>query len=169
MGNPCRNVEISKIQKRFWTKRKRVSYKLLDIITEKLRSDDTLSKRTPLSPENVRKLLEICLKTANFKFRDVFYELMEGVATGSPASSPVANLFMEHLEQGALDTTSVKPKIWKQFVDDTFAIIKKSQHDVLLQHLNGQNEKSSSLRKRKKTSVFHSWTRYLVATVAPYS
>ena len=45
------------------------------------------------------------------------------------------------------NTTSVKPKIWKPFVDNIFAIIKKSHHDVLLQHLNEKIEFTSEQEK----------------------
>ena len=113
----------------------------LDIIAARLSIDDQLSNQTPLSPENMRTLLSICLKTTNFKFRNAFYELMDGVrvAMGSPASSPVANLFVEHLEKRALETAPCKPKIWKRFVDDIFAIIRKQNHDEFLAHLNNQH------------------------------
>ena len=41
----------------------------------------------------------------------------------------------------------MKPKIWKPFVDNIFAIIKKSHHDVLLQHLNEKIEFTSEEEK----------------------
>ena len=110
----------------------------LDIITHKLSHDNRLKDQTSLSPQDIRQLLNVCLKTTNFKFRDSFYQLTDGVAMGSPASSHVANLFMEHLEEQAIHTAPSKPKIWKRFVDDIFAIVKR-HHKELLAHLNSQH------------------------------
>ena len=44
----------------------------LDIITHKLSQDNRLKDQTPLSPQDIRQLLNVCLKTTNFKFRDSF-------------------------------------------------------------------------------------------------
>ena len=42
-----------------------------------------------------------------FSFQDQFYEQVEGVALGSPASPIVANLYMKYLEQKALSNASI--------------------------------------------------------------
>ena len=55
---------------------------------------------------------------------------------GSPVSAVVANLYMEHFERIALDTAMVKPRIWKQYVDDTLCIVRKGEVEKLLDHLN---------------------------------
>ena len=47
----------------------------------------------------------------------------------------VANLCMEVIEEQAIHNAVLLPKVWKRFVDDSFAIIKKSAvlsfHDTL--------------------------------------
>ena len=54
---------------------------------------------------------------------------------GSPVSPVVANLCMEEIEESAINSSSVPPKIWKRYVDDNFCIIKKDNvpafHDTL--------------------------------------
>lgn len=47
---------------------------------------------------------------------------------GSSISPVVGNIFMEHFEVVTLETYHLKPKFWKQFVDDTFAI---QSHNLL--------------------------------------
>ncbi|KFD62316.1 hypothetical protein M514_08664 [Trichuris suis] len=53
--------------------------------------------------------------------------------------SPVlAELFMEHLEETAFEGTDNPwaPRLFKRYVDDIFAIVKKGQEEALLEHLN---------------------------------
>ena len=63
------------------------------------------------------------------------------VAMGSPVASVVANIFMEDLEERALRSAgSVKPRLWKRYVDDVFAISKKLHTKSLLAHVNSIDE-----------------------------
>ena len=59
---------------------------------------------------------------------------------GSPLSPVVANLFMEDFESRALAFAPLKPKVWKQFVDDTFINWSHGQEELKAfhQHLNNQ-------------------------------
>ena len=55
----------------------------ISVIRERLRKDETLQDRTPLSPD----LLEMCLKSTSLEGN--FYEQKGGVAMGSPVSAAV--------------------------------------------------------------------------------
>ena len=57
---------------------------------------------------------------------------------GSPVSPIVANLFMEDLEQRAIETapSECKPRLWKRYVDDIVSVINRGQADNLKDHLN---------------------------------
>ena len=81
-------------------------------------------------------LSEFCLKNTYFSFQDQFYEQVESAAMGSPASPIVANLYIEYLEQKALNTAPNPHRFWCRFVDDTFVIHKEVNKQGFLQHIN---------------------------------
>ena len=76
----------------------------VDIMKNRLEKDSTLSNRTNLSAAQVACLLHLCLTTTYFTYNGNFYTQVEGAAMGSPVSPIVANLFMEHFEERALDS-----------------------------------------------------------------
>ena len=55
---------------------------------------------------------------------------------GSPVSAIVANIYMEHFEELALQTASERLRVRKRYVDDTCCIIRKEAVDGFLKHLN---------------------------------
>ena len=55
---------------------------------------------------------------------------------GSPISPIVANLYMEDLETKAIWSAQNPPSFWRRFVDDTLTIMKSSQVESFLHHLN---------------------------------
>ena len=69
--------------------------RVLKYTQRRLESDNTLDERTSLNVKEILQLLEYCLQSTFFSFKGEFYHLTDGVATGSPISSVVANLFME--------------------------------------------------------------------------
>ena len=70
------------------------------------------------------------------------YEQTNGVAMGSPLSPIVANIFMESFETLALNSYTLKPKVWKIFVDDTNVIWTHGNDELnkFIQHLNNQSD-----------------------------
>ena len=58
---------------------------------------EDLVERTPLPPERIAELLQLCLKSTYFSYNGEFYEQREGVPMGSPVNAVVANLYMEFL------------------------------------------------------------------------
>ena len=77
----------------------------LNIIKDVLEKDEKLNDRTVLSVQDIIELLGFCLHNTYFSFQNKFYEQGEGVATGSPVSPIVANLYMEYFEGKALRST----------------------------------------------------------------
>ena len=55
---------------------------------------------------------------------------------GIPLSPIIANIFMEHFEEQALESAPHPPSLWKRFVDDTFVILETSYKEEFLHHIN---------------------------------
>ena len=108
----------------------------LTYIKERLENDDTLKDRTPLSPDDIIKLLGVCLKCTYFVYGGVFYLQIHGAAMGSPVSAIVCNLFMEYFEQKALSAYPHPPRWWKRYVDDTHTVLKTAHAQHFTEYLN---------------------------------
>ena len=95
-----------------------------------------LADRTTLT--QIANLLNFVLRSMYFQYD--WSNKKDGAAMGSPVSSVIANLFMfmKEFEKQAKTTAPCKPKIWKQYVDDTFTILDRNNVDSFLQHLNNQ-------------------------------
>ncbi len=61
---------------------------------------------------------------------------------GSSVSPIVANLYMEQFEQLALETALALPRLWLQYVDDTFTICLQDKIQELTDHIKGVHESS---------------------------
>ncbi|XP_068683409.1 uncharacterized protein [Montipora foliosa] len=106
--------------------------KACDYIRKKLEDDLSLHFRTNLDIEDIISLLKFVLSNNFFVYNDTIYKQIHGCAMGSPVSPVVC---MEVIEKTAINTTTVSPKLWKRYVDDSFCIIKSdavaSFHDSL--------------------------------------
>ena len=66
----------------------------------------------------------------------MYYEEVEGEATGSPVSPIIAHMYMEHLQEVALRATENPTRIWRRFVDDIFVVQLLEDKDDFLKHIN---------------------------------
>ena len=113
----------------------------IDVVRKFLENDKTLKERTNLNPDQVCKLLELCLNTTYFVYDGNFYRQCHGCAMGSPVSPIVVNLFMEHFELVALQSYSgIPPTPWFRYVDDTSVKIRKDQQVPFFDHINQVNK-----------------------------
>ena len=108
----------------------------IQVIKKLLEEDQDLKQRTSMSVDHIVSLLEFCLRSTYFTFKGRFYEQQECAAMGSPISPIVANLYMEDLETKAIQSAQNPPSFWRRFVDDTLTIMKSSQVESFLKHLN---------------------------------
>ncbi|XP_075923264.1 uncharacterized protein LOC142924610 [Petromyzon marinus] len=87
---------------------------------------------------DVPPLVRHCLTNTYFTWNGTFYKQTEGTPMGSPLSPVVANVFMEKFETDAIQTATLRPTLWKRYVDDTFVIWPHGQPalDQFRDHIN---------------------------------
>ena len=113
----------------------------LKVVEEKLTKDQTLRERANIPVPQLVELTNLCLRSTYFQLGEEFYEQLDGAAMGSPLSPVIANLYLEHLEETALQSACLKPKLWVRYVDDTFVIWPHGQEELqsFHNHLNQQH------------------------------
>ena len=111
----------------------------IDVCERRLREDGSLQERTELSVETIIQLLRLCLTSTSFIYGGKHYQQIDGLAMGSPVSSVVADIFMEEFETKAFSAYNNTPRLWRRFVDDVLAIVKRSSARELLAYLNDQH------------------------------
>ena len=104
----------------------------LVIIKDLLEKDADLQKKTKIPPDSLLEIIEFLLTRTWFKFNEKFLTQTDGVAMGGPASSVVAELYMQHHDEVALRTFRTPLKCYERFVDDTFIIINEVDLDDFL-------------------------------------
>ena len=123
----------------------------VESVMERLQQDTSLSNRTGLNPKQIGTLLNLCLTTTYFKFRNDFFRQKHGCAMGSPVSPIVANLYMEKMELKALASyKGTTPSHWFRYVDDTWVKIKTHEVIPFTDHINSVDNNIKFTREDTK-------------------
>ncbi|CAF3703119.1 unnamed protein product [Rotaria socialis] len=88
----------------------------------------------PFSREQMKKLLELSVRDAPFRFQNKIYKQIDGVAMGSPLTPILANLWLQKIEQKLNKFSKNRPVIWLRYVDDIFCLFDISEIKVLEFH-----------------------------------
>ena len=87
-------------------------------------------------------LVRTCLKSTYFSYQGNIYEQIHGVDMGSPLSSVIANIYMEHFEMKTINSLPITLDEWKRYVSYIFAKWRhgmKKLHEFLA-HLNSLSQ-----------------------------
>jgi Reverse transcriptase (RNA-dependent DNA polymerase) len=84
------------------------------------------------------KIAEACMDLIFFIFRGQYYKQTSGTSMGNPLSPILANIFMSKFEMN-LASMNVLPRIWYRYVDEIFAVIKRTDIQSTLDMLNSQH------------------------------
>ena len=95
-----------------------------------------------LTKENMKKLLNYCLKQNHFAFDDRFYDQIDGVSMGSPLGPTIANIFMSNFEEKVFDSYDGNlPIFYRRYIDDVFAVFNDYDDcQLFLEYMNNQND-----------------------------
>ncbi|XP_040922260.1 uncharacterized protein LOC121200823, partial [Toxotes jaculatrix] len=123
----------------------------VETVRNHLKQDNTLHDRTNLTPDQICQLLDLCLNTTYFQFNSKFYRQKHGWSMGSPVSAIVANLYMEMVEQKALNSfKGTPPSHWFRYVDDTWVKIKTQDLQAFTEHINSVDKNIKFTREDVK-------------------
>lgn len=67
-------------------------------------------------------LLELTLRNNDFYFGKIVFLQIFGIAMGKPFSPRCADLYLEELDDGAMNNFKIHPKLFFRFLDDIFLI-----------------------------------------------
>ena len=87
------------------------------------------------------------MSTMYFQYDGQYYQQVHGTPMGSPISVAISDMFVEHLEDLAMDTAlpDMRPNIWDRYIDDSFKVVHRNKQDELTEHLN-TIDKSASIK-----------------------
>ncbi|XP_065583868.1 uncharacterized protein LOC136042864 [Artemia franciscana] len=94
---------------------------------------------TGIDCEVLMTLVKICNKfSMYFQFRDSFYQQKNGLPMGAPLSGLLANIYVENLENWALNSYFLKHVYWGRYMDDVISLWNYGEAELrgFLDHLN---------------------------------
>lgn len=100
-----------------------------------------LKNYTTLSKNEFIEGLNLTLSNNYFQFQDNFYLQIDGCAMGSPISSTIAQLVMEHLEETVLRQLTTPRLFFKRYVDDCLTAIPENAIAEVLNKFNSFHQK----------------------------
>nr|XP_058953734.1 uncharacterized protein LOC131781097 [Pocillopora verrucosa] len=92
----------------------------------------------PIPSHYLKQMLGLILKENSLQFNGVNYLQCFGTAMGTRMAVAFANLFMAEIETKLLHQSSIKPRVWKRYIDDVFSLwdVRKQDIDLFIEQAN---------------------------------
>ena len=105
----------------------------------------------------MKKLLKDCCTKNAFSFNNTIYEQIDSVSMGSYLGPVLANIIMTELETVIVDKlfTANLLKFYIPYVDDTLALIKESDINIVLKKLNSFHPRLKFAVDKFDDSIVH--------------
>ena len=97
---------------------------MLNIIKNYVYNDDQFTRKMAIPQDNFLDLVNLVLTTTWFTFDSQFYQQTDGITMGGPATSTTVEIYIQAHEQTAISMALHAPKVWEQFFDDVYSILK---------------------------------------------
>ncbi|XP_065362086.1 uncharacterized protein LOC135955655 [Calliphora vicina] len=114
----------------------------------------TLKEHTAIPRQTFLKILQFCLTDNNYlTFDNKFYHQTYGMPMGNPLSPTIANIVLDTLLDDVIDelrANDMEIKFITKYVDDLFAIIRKSDEEKILKTMNVYHNKIQFTIEREK-------------------
>ena len=90
-----------------------------------MEKSDDWKNLTQLNKGQILDLLSFLLHNSYFIFEGTQYHQVSGCAKGSPVSAVITELVVQEVGEKAIETSPVRPKWWRRYVDDSNTCIKR--------------------------------------------
>lgn len=112
---------------------------------------DSIERKYNMKMEFTARILTFLLRDcAIFLWQDNYYKQADSLAMGSPLSPIFANIVMSEILRVSLPRLPKQPKIMCVYVDDSFAIVKRNDVDLMLETFNSFNSNMGFTCEREK-------------------
>lgn len=104
-----------------------------DILTKKW---VLLKQHTSLTLDDFINAVNLVLNNSYFQYENDFFQQLNGCAMGSPISSTIAQLVMEHLEETTINNLDFDITFFKRYVDDCLTSVPENKINEILTAFN---------------------------------
>ena len=86
----------------------------LNVIKNYVNNNDQFTRKTAIPQDKFLDLFNLVLTTTWYTFKSQYYQQLDHITMGGPASSTTAEVYMQAHERTAISTVLHPPKVWQR-------------------------------------------------------